>query len=44
VLKDKKKKLIEKGHKKQFESTKVNPPNPWLESWDMDNLIKNIPK
>jgi len=29
------------GHKKQLESIRVNPPNPWPESWDEDNLIES---
>jgi hypothetical protein len=40
----KNKKLKLKRTKNLFESTRINPLNPWLESWDRDNPEKNNSK
>jgi hypothetical protein len=37
-------KLKKNRYKKRLEITIVNPPKPWPESWDMDNLIESRPK
>ena len=37
-------KLKKNRYKKWLEITIVNPPKPWPESWDIDNLIESRPK
>jgi hypothetical protein len=34
-------KLIKKKIKKQIESSRIEPPNPWFKLWDENNLIEN---
>jgi len=36
--------LKKNRYKKRLEITIVNPPKPWPESWDMDNLVESRPK